>query len=66
MKTEKMNILPMNQNQPYEKFISLGPEALTDSELIAIMLRTGTKDKSALTLAAEVLQTGNYSRKGIF
>lgn len=65
MKTEKMNILPMNQNQPYEKFISLGPQALTDSELIAIMLRTGTRDKSAVALAGEVLQAGNYSRKGI-
>lgn len=65
MKTEKMNILPMNQNMPYEKFISHGPQALTDSELIAIMLRTGTKEKSALTLAGEVLQAGDYSRKGI-
>ncbi len=65
MKTEKMNILPMNQNQPYEKFISHGPQALTDSELIAIMLRTGTRDKSALALAGEVLQAGDYSKKGI-
>ena len=65
MKTEKMNILPMNQNKPYEKFISHGPQSLTDSELIAIMLRTGTREKSALTLAGEVLQAGGYSRKGI-
>ena len=55
----------MKQNQPYEKFISHGPRSLTDSELIAIMLRTGTRDKSALALAGEVLQAGNYSKKGI-
>ncbi len=65
MKTEKMKNLPTSQDQPYEKFISMGPEVLTDSELIAIMLRTGTKEKSALTLAQEVLHAGNYDRKGI-
>ena len=65
MKPEKMNNLPLNQNMPYEKFISHGPGALTDSELIAIVLRTGTKDKSAVALAGEVLQTGDYARKGI-
>lgn len=57
--------LPVSQNLPYEKFITFGPQALTDSELVAIMLRTGTKDKSALLLAQEVLEAGNYSRKGI-
>ena len=65
MKTKKLNNLPKNQNQPYEKFISFGPQALTDSELIAIMHRTGTREKSALDLAHEVLQAGDYSRKGI-
>ncbi|MBQ8823191.1 MAG: DNA repair protein RadC [Lachnospiraceae bacterium] len=62
---EKVKHLPENQNQPYEKFVSHGPKSLTDSELIAIMLRTGTKDKSALMLAQEVLQAGNYEKKGI-
>ena len=62
---EKVKHLPVNQNKPYEKFISHGPQALTDSELIAIMLRTGTKDKSALALAEEVLTAGGYEKKGI-
>ena len=33
----------LRQDMPYEKFIALGPEALSDAELIAIILRTGTR-----------------------
>lgn len=62
---EKVKHLPEQQNQPYEKFVSHGPNSLTDSELIAIILRTGTKDKSALMLAQEVLSAGNYEKMGI-
>ncbi len=35
------------QNLPYEKFVMHGSKALTDSELLAIILRTGTKGVSA-------------------
>lgn len=41
---------------PYERFLAFGPENLTDAELLAIILRTGTKDKNALELAREILQ----------
>lgn len=34
-----------------------GPASLTDAELIAIFLRTGTRGKSAITLAGELLKT---------
>ena len=40
---------------PYERFVSLGAESLTDVELLAIILRTGTKEKSALCLANDIL-----------
>ena len=50
---------------PYEKFLKHGPEQLTEQELLAIILRTGTKDKSALTLAGEVLALARYSREGL-
>ncbi|MCD8132060.1 MAG: DNA repair protein RadC [Lachnospiraceae bacterium] len=42
---------------PYERFLSCGPGALTDAELVAVILRTGTKDKSALQLAQDVLNS---------
>ncbi len=49
------------QNLPYEKFISYGAETLTDSELLAIIIRTGTQEMSAQELGEEVLkETGRY------
>jgi len=47
--------------QPYEKFSIYGADKLTDEELLAIILRTGTKEKNALSVASEVLQAGNVA-----
>ncbi len=41
---------------PYERFLDLGAGSLSDAELLAIILRTGTKDKSAVDLALEILK----------
>jgi len=40
---------------PYEKFETYGAEALSDHELLAIIIRTGTKSKTALMIASEIL-----------
>lgn len=49
------------QNLPYEKFAAYGSESLTDSELLAILLRTGTKGMSARELGELVLtRTAGY------
>lgn len=40
---------------PYEKFKLLGPENLTDEELLAIFIRTGTSSEDALTVARNLL-----------
>lgn len=53
------------QELPYEKFLRFGPESLTEAELLAIILRTGTHDRSALELAREVLSLGKYPRTGL-
>ena len=42
------------ENRPYEKFLSKGPEALTDAELLAIIIRTGTYSKTSVELADSV------------
>ena len=55
----------MQQEMPYEKFLRFGPENLTEGELLAIILRTGTKEKPALELAKEVLALGKYPRTGL-
>ncbi len=41
---------------PYERFLSLGAGALSDAELLAIILRTGTKGCPALSLAQKILE----------
>ncbi len=41
--------------RPREKLLTLGPQALSDAELLAIFLRTGTRGRSALDLARELL-----------
>jgi len=43
-------------DRPREKFISKGKEALSDSELLAILIRSGTRDRSALAVSQEILQ----------
>ena len=42
--------------RPREKLLLKGANALSDAELLAIFLRTGSKGKSAIELARELLQ----------
>lgn len=42
-------------DRPRERLIKQGPQSLSNQELIAILLRTGTKHESALALANRVL-----------
>lgn len=44
------------EDRPREKLLSKGEKTLTDAELIAIFLKTGTRGKTALALAQELLQ----------
>ena len=43
--------------KPYEKFKEFGAGALSNEELLAIILRTGTSNKPALKVAEDVLNT---------
>lgn len=43
------------QERPREKFMHLGPHRLTEAELLAILLRTGCDNQSAIELARELL-----------
>ena len=45
-------------DRPREKLLSKTPMALSDSELLAILINNGTKDKSAVDLAKELLFSG--------
>ena len=43
-------------DRPREKLLKKGPRALSNSELLAILLRTGTPGVSAIDLARDVLK----------
>jgi DNA repair protein RadC len=45
-------------DRPREKLLMKGPETLSDSELLAILIANGNREKSALDLAKEILQLG--------
>lgn len=42
--------------RPRERLLALGPEALSDAELLAIYLRVGVRGKSAVDLARDLLR----------
>ena len=46
---------PLDQ-RPRERLIRLGPEALSDAELLAVFLRVGVTGKSAVDLAQDMTQ----------
>ncbi len=50
-----MKELP-KEEQPYEKCLERGAHQLTDTELLAVILRTGTAGQSAYELAGKILQ----------
>jgi DNA repair protein RadC len=46
-------------DRPREKLALKGATVLSDTELLAILINNGSKDKSAVVLAREILQLGN-------
>lgn len=59
----KMKDIP-NEDRPYERCLREGVEALSDAELLSIIIRTGSRDESSLELASQILAL-NYPREGI-
>ena len=56
----KIKDLPLEQ-RPREKLLKDGAEILSDVELLAILIGSGTKDKSAIDLANEIMKKyGSY------
>jgi len=55
MNTKERNDL-LNQDKPYEKFLKHGAENMSDAELLAIIIRTGTKDADSVSIGQDVLK----------
>ena len=53
--------LPASE-RPRERLLRVGPENLSNTELLAILLRIGKQGKSAIDLAAELLAVGGGLR----
>ena len=53
------------QELPYERFLRFGPENLTEAELLAIIIRTGSKEMNALEVADQVLRLARYPKEGL-
>lgn len=49
-----MKSIPQKE-RPYEKCLERGAESLTDAELLAVILRTGSRGESALELSRKIL-----------
>lgn len=58
----KMKELPVSE-RPYEKLELYGAESLTNSELLAIIIKSGTKENTALDLAKKVLSLNDSTNK---
>ena len=50
----KVKELPKTE-RPYEKLKIKGPEQLTNAELLAIIIKSGTKDENSITIAERLL-----------
>ncbi|HOJ11435.1 MAG TPA: DNA repair protein RadC [Clostridiales bacterium] len=50
----KIKDLPVNE-RPYEKLEKYGPEMLSDAELLAIIIKSGNKNETSVSLAQRVL-----------
>ena len=48
-----------HRDRPYEKCLRLGPHSLSDTELLAVILRTGSREGNSLDLADSLLALGS-------
>jgi len=56
-----MRCIPVD-DRPYEKMMASGPQALTDAELMAIIIRSGSQQDTALSLCQRLLAADQNSR----
>lgn len=55
----------VEEDRPREKMMLTGPTSLTSTELLAILIQSGTRNKSALDLARELLSGAGGKLNGL-
>ena len=58
----KMKELPISE-RPYEKLELYGSEMLSNAELLAIIIKTGTKNENSVSVSQKVLRLNNTTNK---
>lgn len=59
-----MKSIPLD-DRPQEKLLKYGANALSNSELIAVILRTGTKEENVVMLAQRILKEDGKGLRNI-
>lgn len=54
-KNHTMKEMPLSE-KPYEKCARYGASVLSDAELLAVIIKTGTRERTSLSLAVEILK----------
>lgn len=65
MNQNNQNELCYTGMKPYEKFVKLGGASLSDAELLAILIRTGTKDENSVALGQKILSHSAAGGQGL-
>ena len=65
METTRIEDLPM-ELRPFEKYQKYGIQVLSDAELLALILRTGTKNVNCLDLCRQVINAGGGTIVGLY
>ena len=58
----KIKDLPLSE-RPYEKLAIYGAENLSNAELLAIIIKSGTKEKSSVSIAQEILKLNEKTKQ---
>ncbi len=61
----RMKELP-DSEKPYEKFLESGAEALSDAELLAVIIRSGTQGKTSIEVAQDFLARGSRNLLNLY
>ena len=59
----KIKQLPISE-RPYEKLELYGAEMLSNSELLAIIIKTGTKEENSVSIAQNILKLNQEKNEG--
>ena len=55
-----------DSERPYEKFLRSGPGSLSDSEILAVIIRSGTHGRKSIEVSQELLSKGEQSLLNLY